>query len=691
MNDAGDLEAFAIELHQEVLTEAHAVNEGAFLPEQFTRWMIGVLSDAGELDDGEVCYYQARGIEVSGYSLDEELATLDLLVTRYTGGEPPVTVARADVEAGFRRLQEFYDRGRQGLFRSMEEASPAFDMAQTIHAVCDDVRSLRLFYLTDGLTTLENTPTVEHEGVTVSYHVWDLRRVHRAVSSGHVREPISVDFISLFGSPLRCVTAGTGEGDYTAYLAVIPGQVLAEIYERFGPRLLERNVRSFLQARNKVNKGIRATIVNEPAHFLAFNNGITITASRLEVAAFPDGGIGIAALDDLQIVNGGQTTASIYAAHRRDDADLSRLAVAAKITVVRPELLDAFVPNITRYANSQNRINEADFYANDPFHVEIEQLSRTVWAPATDGAQRQTKWFYERARGQYQDELAREGTPGRQRAFKGVYPTSQKFTKTDLAKFENAWAALPHVVSLGAEKNFRDFAVRLAERGRIVATLDYFRRVIAKAIIFRQTERIVSAQNFGGYRANIVAYTVAYLSHATQQRLDLETIWRFQRLDDALEVAIAAVARAVRGVIIAPPRGGNVTEWCKRKDCWVAVLRLEVAEIATLPESTLMAPVAKRKIAETLEDYVDPSEDELISRIAAIPASTWFELSHWAKETDNLQGWQRAIAFSLGRIAGNGGHPSRKQATQAEKMIIEAARLGFRIAGVDSTSSPESW
>lgn len=689
MSDTSDLEMFAVDLHQDVLTDAEGVEEGALLPEQFTRWMISVLSDAGEVEDGEVCYYQARGAEASGYSLDEELSTLDLFVAKYTGSEPPITVPRADVEAGFRRLLEFYDRARRGLHRSMEEASPAFDMAQTIHSMGSATRSLRLFYLTDGLTTIENTPTHERDGISVSYHVWDLRRIHRAVSSGQVREPISIDFEALFGSPIRCVTAGTGEGEYTAYLAVIPGRVLSDIYERYGPRLLERNVRSFLQARNKVNKGIRATILNEPAHFLAFNNGIAITASSLRLASLPDGGDGIVALDDVQIVNGGQTTASIFAARR--DADLSRLAVAAKITVVRPELLDDFVPSITRYANSQNRINEADFFANDPYHVEIERFSRTVWAPAADGAQRQTKWFYERSRGQYQDELAREETPGRKRAFKSVYPTSQKFTKTDLAKFENAWAAMPHAVSLGAEKNFRAFALRLGERGRIEVTLEYFQRLVAKAILFRQTERIVSAQDFGGYRANIVAYSVAYLSHATQQRINLDQIWRSQRLDTALDTALATIARAVREVIISPPRGGNVTEWSKRKECWDAVLRLEDAEIATLPGSVLIPMDRRPRTAEALEDYVDPGEEELITRIARIPATVWFGLSHWAKETDNLQGWQRGIAFSLGRIAGTGRRPSRKQASQAEKILAEAERLGFRIAAAPNAASPDTW
>jgi hypothetical protein len=680
-----DLDAFAVDVHQEVLAAADAAEDGAILSDEFTRWMIGVLADVGEIDDAESCFYQARGLEASGYSVDEELAVLNLLITRYTGSEPPVTVPRSDVGTAFNRLREFYRRSREGLFRSLEEASPAFDMAQSIHSLGGGIRSLRLFFLTDGLTTLDVLKGDVEDDVEISYHVWDLRRVQRAVTSGTAREPISIDFATKYGQALPCVTAGAGDGEYTAYLAVIPGEVLADIYDEFGPRLLERNVRSFLQARGKVNQGIRTTILEEPAHFLAYNNGVSITAARLRLDHLSDGSRGIGALDDLQIVNGGQTTASIHAAKRKDGADLSQLAVAAKVTVVNPERIDDFVPNITRYANSQNRVNEADFSANDPFHVQLEKLSRTVWAPAADGTQRQNRWFYERARGQYADALAREGTPGRQRAFKAIHPVSQKFSKTDLAKFENAWASLPHVVSLGAEKNFRDFTVRLADRGKVDVTEEYFQRLIAKAIVFRQTERLVSALRFGGYRANIVAYTVAYLSNATAQRLDLGQIWRQQRLSPELEVAITAIASAVHPVITNPPRGGNVTEWSKKKECWEAVLGLAVAEVESLPASLLL-PDDRVGGAQprVLGDYADPKEKELIERVAAIPAQTWLALSHWAKETNNLQGWQRGIAFSLGKQAGAGRRPSLKQAIQAEKILKEAVRLGFKVSEDDA-------
>ncbi len=683
MSGGEDLLAYAVDVQQTVLSVAEAAEEGAFLRDEFTRWMAGVLAEVGEIDDADVCYYQARGQEANGYSVDEELGILNLLITRYTNTVPPVTVPKSDVSTAFARLREFYRRSRDGLYRTMEEASPAFDMAQSIHAFGPEIRSLRLFFLTDGLTTLDELKNDRDGDVIVSHHVWDLRRTYRATTSGTAHEPISIDFIARFGCALPCVTAGTANGDYTAYLAVMPGDTLADIYEEFGPRLLERNVRSFLQARGKVNQGIRRTILEEPQHFLAYNNGISITASRLRIDQRPDGTLGVGALDDVQIVNGGQTTASIHAARRKDGANLVGLSVAAKITVVDPEKLDEFVPKITKYANSQNRVNEADFAANDPYHVQLERLSRTVWAPAVDGTQRQTHWFYERARGQYLDALVREGTPARQRAFKATNPTSQKFTKTDLAKFENSWSSLPHIVSQGAEKNFRDFAMRLGERGSVEVTDDYFERLVAKAILFRQTERLVSAQHYGGYRANIVAYTVAYLSNAVAQRLDLDLIWREQRLRPELEAALLAIAPLVRDVIVNPPRGGNVTEWSKKKDCWDKVQDVDIPEVRSLAAGVLLsshsAEARRRRAHEALTDYTTPSEQALIDELAKTPSKTWFELSKWAKETDNLQGWQRGLAFSLGRLAASNRPPSRKQAAQGEKILREAQRLGFRV------------
>jgi hypothetical protein len=675
-----DVEEFLVNLRQELLLEASGDEDGDLVASVFSEWAAETLAEFGEADDMDVAYIKARGYEAAGYALNEDEGRLDLLITNYVGSPTPATVPPAEVRAALARLRSFFTHGREGLYSQLEEASSAYDMALRLWEARGQIDRVRLFYVTDGKTSVGAVPDETIDGIGYTSHVWDLVRLQRASTSGRTREPISVRFSDLGFDPVPCIVAPHEGADYEAYLAIIPGQLLAEMYLRYGPRLLERNIRSFLQVRGKINAGIRQTIQREPHHFLAYNNGISVTASGVGIQGRAPHATSIDRIDDLQIVNGGQTTASLYAAWRRDKADLSGIAVAAKVTVVPPQLLDEFVPAISRYANSQNRINEADFAANDPFHVAIERYSRATWAPSKTGGQLQTKWFYERARGQYQDELAREETPARQRQFRLVYPPAQRFTKTDLAKFEHAWLQLPHVVSLGAEKNFKEFAIRLKERmGTTTVDQQFYQRVISKAILFKRTERIVSSFDFGGYRANIVAYTIALLSHRSAQRVDLDGIWTGQQTSDALDEAIGQLAVAVQRSITNPPGGRNVTEWCKKEQCWDRVRELDVSLPSSLTAELIGVGRGTSVAAVPVAQGLSPREEELVRRVAAVSSETWFALSNWAKQTSNLAGWQRSIAFSLGRYATTGRPPSVKQATQGERILAEARRLGFRV------------
>jgi hypothetical protein len=683
MSAHDELSTFANNLRQEVLLDADLEGEEALLPDAFTRIVLESLEEAGEIEDGQSCYHRDRGIEVSGYGVGEDDEVIDLFTTIYRGEDTPATVGKQEIDTAFRRLHGFWTRASDSYHHALEDSSEVFDMALRIHDVRPRVAKVRLFLLTDGISRSEFRLAEEVDGVEISYHIWDIRRLHRLATSGQRREPIEIDFVSRFGKAIPCLHAAGNGADYAAYLAIFPGDVLNEIYAQYGPRLLELNVRSFLQARGKVNQGIRRTILEEPERFLAYNNGISCTVSELELTDLPGGGRGIRSMKGLQIVNGGQTTASLHHAVRRDKADVSHIHVQAKVTVVDEDRLNELVPLVSRYANSQNRINEADFSANDPFHVRVEELSRTIWAPATGGTQRQTRWFYERARGQYPDALGREGTTARQRKFKQEHPSNQKFTKTDLAKFENTWDQLPHVVSRGAQKNFAEFTLRLASRGKVVPDASYFQQLVAKAILFRRAERLVSAQDFGGYRANIVTYTLAYLAHHTAHRLDLDRIWREQDISDALGEAIVDVSHEVHRVLTNPPGGANITEWAKKEACWDRICELEIGVPTALEAELISLERARKTKPVSGIDAPDEEERRLIADLAAIPAETWFELSHWAKQTGNLQGWQRAIAFGLGKRASQGREPSRKQAVQGIRILEEARRLGFRGVSIE--------
>ena len=459
---------------------------------------------------------------------------------------------------------------------------------------------------------------------------------------------------------------------------MIPGTLLADLYEQCGPRLLERNVRSFLQARGKVNSGIKDCILRSPHMFLAYNNGISATAEKLVIKTNKEGATAITHLRDFQIVNGGQTTASIYTARTKQGADLSEVNVQFKLTVLKnTELMDEIVPKISEYANSQNKVQTADFSANDPYHRKLEELSRTIWAPATDGSPELTRWYYERARGQFNDDINRAGTPARKKSFLRTQPKKQMFTKTDLAKFINTWEQVPHKVSAGAQANFREFTIRLKEKGVQNPDQDYFERLIAKAILFRRAEDIVSEHEFGGYRANIVAYSIAWLSRVTSQRIDLKSIWTQQDISQALQDALREIAIIVHKHITTSGGSANVTQWCKKEECW-SLLCKQNYQIKGALEDELLA-IGLNKVRPGREQAAPAVDSIDLKSVLDVSAEKWKELSSWAKETENLAPWQRGIAYSIGKCIAQNRMPSEKQAKQGASIIKEAARLGFKL------------
>lgn len=674
-----DLETFIADLHQGIVLAASEEGSERSLPEAFTEYMFDVLSEAGEIDGADLAMYEARAARVSGFTFSEDEATLWLFLTDYRSALEVESFTKPALETAVRRMTGFLEQAVDGLWRQLEESSAAWDMAQRMAEAWSRVGEVRFVILTnaDLRTTIFRPGPIDSRPVHLS--VWDATRIHQLATSGRSQEPIHIDVLELWGEPVPVLGPQGEPGRYEAYLAMLPAEFIARIYEEHGPRLLELNVRSYLQARGKVNRGIQETIKEEPRSFLAYNNGVSMTASEVRVVPLPTGGVGISEIHDLQIVNGGQTSASLHYAKVKAKQDLSGIFVQAKLSVVEPTHLMNLVPRISQFANSQNKVNMADFSANDPFHVEVEKLSRTIWAPGKDGTARMTRWFYERARGQYSDAHARERTPARQREFKAVHPVSQKFTKTDLAKFENTWDQVPWIVSLGAEKNFREFMLRIERRGSTFKPdQDYFELLIAKALLFRSAEKLVQSLSLGGYRAQTVTYTLAKLSHATEQRLDLRSIWRSQELRPHVVDAILDLAPHVHEELLTSAGTRNISEWAKKEDCWKAIRSLPWTVPPDLANSLMSG--GKRTKATTdlsIGEQLTDRERAALAAVTSISGDDWFALSQWAKQTGNLQPWQRSLSFSLGRILKGNATPSRKQTNQGALILEEARRLGF--------------
>jgi hypothetical protein len=678
MDELSELAAFSQNIVQDVIVRADSIEEGALRAEAFTEIFIGYLADAGEIDDGITCHFESRGMKCSGYYISDDGDRLDLFISVPRLSGEVDTIAASEVELAFKRLKTYLTRALTGI-QGLEEASGSYDMARNIWLARGDLSRIRLFLLTDAIAKVDKIPNELLEDVELSFHVWDLRRVHRADVSGERHEPIEIDFARSFDVPIRCIVAEAPGGKYRSLFSILPGNIVVELYSRYGPRLLERNVRSFLQLKGKVNQGIRKTILEHPEMFLAFNNGLSVTATGLKVKNHGNGIADLQYAKDFQIVNGGQTTGSIYRAFLKDKADVSQLWVPVKITEIF-DIADVeyIAPQISLSANSQNKVNIADFSANHPFHRKIEELSRTVWAPAPQGLQKQTKWFYERARGQYHDALAMQGTPQRRKAFEAAHPRRQVITKTDLAKFEQTWSQFPHLVSRGAQKCYLSFMDGLEQRGSIEPDENYFKYVMARCILFKETERIVSKQKFGGYRANIVTYTLAWLSYRTAKRIDIGAIWAAQALSPAIRTFIENICHFAHKHITGPPGGQNVTEWCKKDACWEKFKELQVELPVDLQGELLSREKPSNSPSHSADDNVTAEERELISSIGQISAQTWFNLAAWAKDTQSLQPWQRSLAYSLGRMASRKKEVSPKQAVQGKKIYEEAKRVGFR-------------
>lgn len=682
------IEEFAGDFLQDVVAESDA--DGQFLEDVFFHKFCEHLMEAGELDSADRVAYQSppgKGIRVDGYGGDpaaDDSDTFSLLVSDFHQSDEIGRLAGSEMNTIFRRLSSFLRHSLDSKWRdALEESSPAFGLADLLSRRWGDIGRVRLFLITNRELSerVDGRKADELDGRTITYSVWDIGRLYRQATSGHGREDIDIDLVEEFGGPLPVLPARQPEADLESYLAIIRGETLAAIYDRWGARLLEQNVRVFLQHRGKVNKGIRITLQNEPSMFFAYNNGITATAEEIEIE--DNGGrLLLRRLKNFQIVNGGQTTASIHAA-QRGKIDVSQTFVQMKLSVVDSQRASRLVPKISEFANSQNRVNAADFFANHPFHVRIEEFSRRIYAPSPEGTFRQSKWFYERARGQYAD--ARAGlTPARRRKFDLENPRRQLITKTDLAKFLNVWEQRPHEVSLGAQKNFAAFARRIGQAWS-KAPDDFneawYREAVAKAIVFRATERIVDGQSWyrGGYRANIVAHAIAKTAHdiaEMDRAVDFQDIWRRQAPSPALTEALTGVAESVHDVLTSPPPGiSNVTEWAKKQACWQRVSEVDIAWPGPFLDELVSADDRRDTARGARREQRVLNSVEMQIAVVDVGSAFWADALVWGRERGLLTPTEDGILGALANPAGR--TPTERQASRAVETLKKLQSEGY--------------
>lgn len=689
-----------VEYYERLTTELNEISaaRSVTVEEAFFELMADRLELEGEIVTSDWIGFSDRSsgkpvrIDAIGGDPREAEGVLSVIVSDFHPSGDPAKITAADAKRSFASLINFVAASRRAAFRSdLMEGSSESGAASLINSGWSSVTKVKLILMTNAIYSARTDAVLAGRiaDIPVTYNVWDLSRFHRFESSGHAREKIVVNFKDDFGAALPALAASKSGDTLDSYLIVMEGAQLARIYDKWGARLLESNVRSFLQARGAVNRGIRDTIKDEPEMFFSYNNGLSATADEVEVT-MSENGLQIVTATNLQIVNGGQTTASLHAALTAAPEALDNVHVQVKLTVVPGEFSEEIVPFISKYANSQNKVSAADFFSNHPFHMRMEEFSRRLLAPAAEGTNRETKWFYERARGQYLVERAKK-SPAERRRFDLESPKAQYFVKTDLAKVEMSFRMQPDTVSKGAQKNFGTFAQTIgSEWSRSDGKFDetWFKRLIAKLIVFRHLEKTVPKQPWypGGFRANIITYAIARVvfdAHEAEKLIDLDTVWRMQSVPRALNDTLLIAAEAAAAVITAPEAGvNNITEWAKKQACWATVARADVEYGEDFNDCVIDPEVARSTQRDDRRNTSMDSEIEAQQNVIAVGPEVWSRLREWGrlnrKFSPTEDGILRTCSMLPGRV------PSGKQSIIAEQIMERARDEGY----VDEAETP---
>lgn len=668
------------EFAQELIdnTKLSAELNGIDFDEELATTIIEYIEDTGEVNAPEICSFKKTRARITAYDYNDEAESLDLFY-----------IERADtlvgkinnnrVQQGFNYLMRFYNEAMAGFLLKegeKEENSEIAQITELIQSTKGKISQLRIYLLTDGLTDPSAVPASvesDEDNFVIEFNVWDMQRIYQQHNIRAGKEKVEIDFPTTYNTELQCLKMSDQNPFVDAYLAIIPGKTLAKIYKQYQQILLEKNVRTFLQFKGKVNKEIRLTLREQPDMFFSYNNGISTTASGIELKEV-DGVLYITRLFDWQIVNGGQTTASIAASITDREVDLSKVYVPMKISVIRDTShSDEIVKAISTSANSQTAIKSSDFSANEPFLIDLENFSRSEWVP--NGKSKPIcKWYFERTRGQYFDQLA-QLSGFNEKSFRTEYPKSQRITKTDVAKYENAWRQRPYDFCRGAEQNYKLYVTDI-KRDKPVVTAAYLFRIIAEGILFNTIDSIVRSKSLGGYKANMNAYIMSAISVLSDENLDMTYIWENQKVQqvvvDKIEELIPLVWMHLTGAS-SGSQMQNVGEWSKRIDCWNK-LKLKLGDIDKFDDELLQKEINEdgSYLNETLQNRIKEAE--------AYSPQFWFALANWAKVNNMLTPIDRKAAFNFGTMRSRGrAFASLKQAMYALRIANTAKEQGFTL------------
>ena len=679
---------------------AESINTTRYAVEVFIENAADILkNDYSLLTEINQCYYSFnngtrayKSMHIDAAYLDLASNVLDLMYADYNEGEI-TSITNDFIEKKSNLLLNYFENSLKGYFINAEQSDPAVQLARDIRNNAANIHTIHLFIvstnkLSKKVKALElDDYTFNGRTYKVVLDVLDIEGIYRSKLAGFEKEELVINCADFGFDGIPCIKADIETDQYESYLAIVPGAFLAEIYKKYSSTLLESNVRSFLKFNGAVNKGIRGTILNEKSRFFTYNNGISTTARDVQVTLHPERGLVITSFTNLQIINGGQTTATLAATSIKHKADLSGIFVQMKLTVLadsNPEL----IRNIAKFANSQNKVKTADLNSSHPYYVRMEDFSRKIYAPLASGSVIQQLWFFERVRGQYEQPLM-QLTDAQAKNYKTTRPKSMKFNLADLAKYENAAAMLPHYVSWGGEVNAAHFHNEMEkqwDKDDSVYNEFYYRELIGKKILFTYIGNVISNQQWyqenRAYRPQLIAYTFAKLvqiAKSNKKEINYREMWDRQDVPSSFDKCIEVVSKIVFDAINDPNRStSNIETYCKKQECWVVISKIPVAP----PVDFLGALISPED--KSVEEVMAKKEQKVFSGlldevgIYSKGIDYWNSLIERGKNQDVISvGDIKALEAAINYCKGKYLQLSKKQVHEVLAVIDKLAENGI--------------
>lgn len=701
-----DIGEFRIQFMEQLRFDAE--HEGTEPESQFISKALDLLEEIGDVSDPMPMSIEMKGrrgriMAFDAYAYDEADGALIMIASDFINEiDNTPTLTNTRIDELFMHMRNFIEESVEGdVSAYCDDSDLAINIAKEIKTkvgksmLTTEILRFKFIILSNAVLSrqVKNVSREEFLERPVELNIWTIERFHQTYSTNS-SEIIEIETKDFGCDGIQYLKADIGEeANYDAYLGIVPGEFLANIYCKYGSKLLQGNIRAFLSVRGKVNKGIRETIIKNPENFFTYNNGIAVVARTI---GFSEDKSKIIYLKDPQIINGGQTTASLANAKIKKevkDGGMNNLFVPMKLTVLNvdddmsEEDIDRYnsiTKTISQCANSQNAVSEADFFSNHPFHVLMEQLSRKKMAPPVNGNPYQTIWFYERSRGKWEQEQM-QLSPAARAKFCEKHPKNQVIKKEKLAKCLNAFAMNPHEVCQSSAINFSHFAKtinNLYETSKESINEVFFSRCVCSVIIFDSIDRRINKADWyptGGNKAQIIPYAIAKLMSMIPKDMDLDwkLIWQKQEMYPALEKELMNLAHIVHEFFEKEAQGGLVRSLARRADTWNKCKNLPLSLSEEFKSTLIPKYEMKQEEATAKKERKFSQGIDISVEVFKLGAEYWKKVYNDLSKENILSYGDVAFIGSIAEYIKRNSLPSAAQCKRLIKIVEKAEDKGY--------------